>query len=42
MLEVTRQMAAQVLERPAMLTMGTEMWDFSMMEDGTGANWGMW
>jgi metal-sulfur cluster biosynthetic enzyme len=42
MLEVTRQKAAQVLERPAVLTMGTEMWELSMMEEGTGANWGMW
>jgi metal-sulfur cluster biosynthetic enzyme len=42
MLEVTRQKAAQILGRPTTLTMGAEMWDFSMMEEGAGADWGMW
>ncbi len=42
MLEVTRQKAADILARPTVLTMGAEMWDFSMMEEGAGADWGMW
>ena len=42
MLEVTRQKATEVLGRPTTLTMGTEMWDFSMMEEGAGADWGLW
>ncbi|MCU0488828.1 MAG: iron-sulfur cluster assembly protein [Anaerolineales bacterium] len=41
MLEVTRQKAEEVLERPTAIDMGMEMWDFSMMEEGAGADWGI-
>jgi hypothetical protein len=41
MLEVTRQKAEEVLSRPTAIDMGMEMWDFSMMEEGTGADWGI-
>jgi metal-sulfur cluster biosynthetic enzyme len=40
MLETTRQKAEQILERPARLELGMEMWDFSMMEDGAAENLG--
>jgi metal-sulfur cluster biosynthetic enzyme len=41
MLEMTRQKAESILERPTSIEMGYEMWDPSMMEEGTGADWGM-
>ena len=41
MLEVTRQKAEEVLNRPTAIDMGMEMWDFSMMEEGVGADWGI-
>lgn len=42
MLEVTRQKAEEALERPTAIDMGLEMWDFSMMEEGVGADWGFY
>jgi metal-sulfur cluster biosynthetic enzyme len=41
MLEMTRQKAESVLGRSTLIEMGTEMWDLSMMEEGAGADWGM-
>jgi metal-sulfur cluster biosynthetic enzyme len=41
MLEMTRQKAESVLERPTYIEMGHEMWEPSMMEEGAGADWGM-
>ena len=41
MLEMTRQKAESVLERLTIVEMGYEMWDPSMMEEGVGADWGM-
>jgi metal-sulfur cluster biosynthetic enzyme len=40
-LEMTRQKAESVLKRPTFIEMGYEMWDPSMMEEGTGADWGI-
>jgi metal-sulfur cluster biosynthetic enzyme len=41
MLEVTRQKAESILNLPTTIEMGMEMWDFSMMEEGVGADWGI-
>jgi metal-sulfur cluster biosynthetic enzyme len=41
MLEMTRQKAEKALERPTTIEMGYEMWDPSMMEEGAGAEWGL-
>ena len=42
MMETTRKKAEDVSEKETFLEMGTEMWDFSMMEDGgTAAEWGL-
>lgn len=41
MLEMTRKKAESVLQRKTLVEMGYEMWDPSMMEEGTGADWGM-
>ena len=40
LLEMSRKKAEEALERPVEIEMGLEMWDFSMMEDGSGAEWG--
>jgi metal-sulfur cluster biosynthetic enzyme len=42
MLEVTRQKGESFLNRPTIIDMGLEMWDFSMMEEGAGADWGIY
>jgi metal-sulfur cluster biosynthetic enzyme len=41
-LEMTRKKAEEALQRPVSLEMGLEMWDFSMMEEGAGADWGLY
>lgn len=41
MLEVTRAKAEETLGVPTTVEMGMEMWDTSMMEDGVGAEWGL-
>ncbi len=42
MIEMTRRKAEEALERPVMVELGMEMWDFSMMEEGAMPEWGMW
>ena len=42
MLDMTRNKAQQSLDRPTTIEMGMEMWDLSMMEEGVGADWGMY
>ena len=37
---MSRKKAEEALDRPVEIEMGLEMWDFSMMEDGSGAEWG--
>lgn len=41
MLDVTRQKAEKFLKIPTSIEMGIEMWDFSMMEEGAGGEWGL-
>ena len=41
MIETTRQKAEEVLERPVKIEMGVEVWDFSMMEEDLGGDWGL-
>ncbi len=42
MLEVTRQKAEEALNQPAVIDLGLETWDFSMMEEGLGGDWGLY
>lgn len=42
MLEATRRKAEETLGIPANIDFGMEMWDFSMMEEGLGGDWGMY
>ncbi len=42
MLEMTRVKAEEALKLPTRIEMGLEMWDLSYMEEGAGAEWGMW
>ena len=40
--EITRSKAQELMTLPAKIQMGTEYWQPSMMEDGTGADWGLY
>jgi metal-sulfur cluster biosynthetic enzyme len=40
-LETTRYKAEEFLKLPTTIEMGTEMWDLTYMEDGAGADWGL-
>jgi metal-sulfur cluster biosynthetic enzyme len=42
MLDSTRQKAEESLKRKVRIAFGTEMWDFSMMEEGLGNDWGLY
>ncbi len=42
MIEMTRQKAVEALDRPVTVEMGMEPWDFSMMEDPSALDWGMY
>jgi metal-sulfur cluster biosynthetic enzyme len=41
LLEMTRKKAEDALKRKVTLEMGIEMWDFSMMADNVGGDWGL-
>ncbi len=41
MLEQTRKSAQDVLARPTTIEMSAELWDPSFMEEGAGADWGL-
>ncbi len=41
MLEMTRKKAEEALDRPTTIEMGMEMWHPYMMEEGAGAEWGL-
>ena len=41
MLETTRLKAEEGLKMPVRIDLGMEMWDFSMMEEGLGGDWGL-
>lgn len=42
MLEQTRQKAEEALKMPAHMDLGMDMWDFTMMEEGLGGDWGLY
>jgi len=42
LLDMTRQKAEKALNMPTTIELGMEMWDFSMMEEGAGADWGFY
>ncbi|KAA3648696.1 MAG: DUF59 domain-containing protein [Chloroflexi bacterium] len=41
LLEMTKNKTAEALERDTSILMGTELWDLSYMEEGAGADWGI-
>jgi len=41
-LDMTRNKAQDFLDQPTTIEMGIEMWDFSMMEEGAGGDWGLY
>jgi metal-sulfur cluster biosynthetic enzyme len=42
MVDATRQKAEEALARPVTIEMGIDVWDFSMMEDPSALDWGMY
>lgn len=42
MLESTRQKAEEILGRTTAIDFGMEAWDFNMMEEGLGGDWGLY
>lgn len=42
LLEMARQKAESALNRQVRIELGMEMWDLSMMEEGAGADWGLY
>ncbi len=42
LIEMARQKAQEALGRPVTIEMGMEMWDFSMMEDPSILDWGLY
>ena len=41
MLDMTRTKVEKTLGAPTTIEMGMELWDLSYMEEGTGADWGL-
>jgi len=42
MIEMVRQKADEALKRDVSISLGTEVWDFSMMEEGLIDDWGLY
>ena len=42
MIEMTKAKAVEAFNLPVTIEMGIEMWDFSMMEDPSALDWGMY
>lgn len=42
MIEMTKAKAMEGLDMPVIVEMGMDMWDFSMMEDPSALDWGMY
>lgn len=42
MIETTREKAEEALKRPTSISLGMDVWDFSMMEEGVGLDWGLY
>ena len=42
MVDMTRQKAQEALNQPVTIEMGVDVWDFSMMEDPSALDWGMY
>ena len=42
LIDITRKKAEESLGKPTHISLGMEMWDFSMMEDGIGDDWGLY
>jgi metal-sulfur cluster biosynthetic enzyme len=41
LIEMTRQRVELALQMPTTIEIGMQMWDLSMMEEGAGADWGL-
>jgi metal-sulfur cluster biosynthetic enzyme len=41
LLEMSRKKVEETVKKPTTIEMSMEMWDFSMMEEGAGNEWGL-
>lgn len=42
MVDMTRNKATEAINKPVTVEMGMDVWDFSMMEDPSALDWGMY
>jgi metal-sulfur cluster biosynthetic enzyme len=42
LIDITRKKAEEALGHPAVISLGMEVWDFAMMEEGLADDWGMY
>jgi metal-sulfur cluster biosynthetic enzyme len=42
LIDTIRVSATEALDMPVYLSLGSEIWDFSMMEEGLGQDWGLY
>jgi len=42
LLDMSRKKAESALNLPTTIELGMDMWDFSMMEEGAGGDWGLY
>jgi hypothetical protein len=42
LIDITRKKAEEALGKPTLISLGMDVWDFSMMEEGLGDDWGLY
>lgn len=42
LIEQVRMVGNQIMDEGVQVELGVELWDPSMMEEGAGADWGLW
>lgn len=42
LIDITRKKAEEAMQKPVFISIGMEIWDFSMMEEGAGDEWGLY
>ena len=42
LIEQVRMVGNQIMDEGVQVALGVELWDPSMMEEGAGADWGLW
>ncbi len=42
LIDITKKKSEEALGRPTLISLGMDVWDFSMMEEGLGDDWGLY